>query len=377
MHCSFYNMLSPEAQAELEKQQYRILGPSKHSTVKVCGWTKNILRGKGGCYKFKFYGINSAQCLQMSTSMSCANRCVFCWRGYKAPVSKEWPCGVDDPKIIIDEALFYQQELLNGFAGLKTVNIVALKQSKTMKHVALSLTGEPIIYPRINEAVKMFHEQGISTFMVTNAQYPKEIKALAPVTQLYLSIDAPNKEMLKEIDKPLFTDYWERMHDSLDAMREKEGRTTIRMTMIKGVNMSHHKEYAELIKKGDPDFVEVKSYMFVGASRQRLSMENMPYHEEIVEYSKELVEHLPDYELVDEHKPSRVVLLAKKKYYDEEKGRYLTWIDFDGFFAEWEKYVAGEIQDISVEKSSVRFTTHEQDDADIAPEDSTDEKDLD
>lgn len=370
-------MLTEEAQAELEKQQYRLLGPSKHSSVKVCGWTKNILRGKGGCYKFKFYGINSAQCLQMSTSMSCANRCVFCWRGKKAPVSKEWPCGVDDPSVIIDEALFYQQKLLNGFAGLKTVNQTFLAQSKTVRHVALSLTGEPIIYPRINEAVQLFHEQGISTFMVTNAQYPNEIRALSPVTQLYLSIDAPTKELLKKIDKPLFSDYWERMNQSLEALKEKEGRTTIRLTMIKGMNMNHHKEYAELIQKGDADFVEVKGYMFVGASRQVLAMENMPYHEEVKAYGEELVKFLPEYELIDEHKPSRVVLLAKKKFYDSEKKRYLTWIDFEGFFTEWDKYLAGEIKDIRVEKSSVRFTTHTQDDADIAPEDSVDESELD
>jgi len=370
-------MLSPEAQAELEKQQYRILGPNKHSTVKVCGWTKNILRGKGGCYKFKFYGINSAQCLQMSTSMSCANRCVFCWRGYKAPVSKEWPCGVDEPELIIDEALFYQQELLNGFAGHKGVNKVALEQSKTMKHVALSLTGEPITYPRINEAIASFHKRGISTFMVTNAQYPDEIRALTPVTQLYLSIDAPTKKLLKEIDNPLFSDYWERMNDSLDALREKKGRTTIRLTMMRNVNMCEEEAYAKLITKGDPDFVEVKGYMFVGASRQRLSMENMPYHEEVKAYGEQLVKHLADYELVDEHKPSRVVLLAKKKFYDEEKGRYLTWIDFESFFSEWEKYEKGEIDDISVENSSVRWTTHTQEDGDVAPEDGADESELD
>ncbi|MBS3066812.1 hypothetical protein J4205_03225, partial [Candidatus Pacearchaeota archaeon] len=36
----------------LEKQSYRLIG--NHSAVKICGWTKNMLNGKGGCYKYTF-----------------------------------------------------------------------------------------------------------------------------------------------------------------------------------------------------------------------------------------------------------------------------------------------------------------------------------
>ena len=35
-----------------------------------------------------------------------------------------------------------------------------------MRHCALSLVGEPIIYPRINEMLTGLHRKGISTFMV-------------------------------------------------------------------------------------------------------------------------------------------------------------------------------------------------------------------
>jgi len=369
---------SPKATIRAKLKQIFPLqvGTHKHSTVKVCGWTKNMIRGKGGCYKLKFYGIMSHQCLQMSTSVSCANRCTFCWRGYKAPVSKDWIWGVDEPEEIIEESLAAQKSLLNGFAGSPTANKKFIEESKTPKHVALSLTGEPIIYPRINEAISGFHKRGISTFMVTNAQYDEHIRKLAPVTQLYLSIDAPNKKLLKEIDVPLFDDYWERMNRSLDAMREKKGRTTIRLTMIKGVNMLEAENYAELIKKGDPDFVEVKGYMFVGASRQRLTLQNMPYHEEVVEFSKELLKHLPDYDVSDEHKPSRVTLLAKKKFYNEESKIWETWIDFDAFFKEWKRYEAGEIADIDTKDSSVRWTGSPQHPEAAAPEDSTEETEL-
>src|SRR3989344_5316598 len=71
-----------------------------------------IIRGKQGCYKLKFYGIMSSQCLQMTTSLSCANQCVFCWRDYKAPVSKEWKWRIDDPELILTESLKMHHQLM-------------------------------------------------------------------------------------------------------------------------------------------------------------------------------------------------------------------------------------------------------------------------
>lgn len=271
----------------------------------------------------------SSQCMQMTTSLSCANRCVFCWRGYKAPVSKEWKGNVDVPQMILEESQKAHHKLLVGFNGSEKIDRKAYEQSKTVRHAALSLTGEPITYPKINELIDLFHKKGISTFLVTNAQYPKEIKNLKPVTQLYLSLDAPTKELLKKIDNPLFSDYWERMNKSLDYLSKKKHRTCLRLTLLKGVNMIEPEKYAELIKKGDADFVEVKAYMFVGFSRQRLKRENMPLHEEIVDFSKELSSFLPDYEIVSEHIPSRVVMLAKKKF--KKNREWHTWIDFEKF----------------------------------------------
>ena len=320
-------MLTPDAIAELEKQQYRIVG--SHSAVKTCGWTKNMINGEGGCYKLKFYGIMSNQCMQMTTSISCANRCTFCWRGYKAPVSKEWKWDVDDPAMIFEKSIEAHLKLLVGFGGSDKANKAAFAKSREVKHVALSLTGEPIIYQRMNELLDRFNKEGISTFLVTNSQYPAQLRNLKHITQLYLSIDAPTKELLKDVDVPLFSDYWERMNECLEILACKMQRTTIRMTMIKGINDVMPQKYAELILKGKPDFIEVKAYMFVGPSQQRLSRENMPLHEEVVAFTQTLMFYLPDYEIVSEHIPSRVVMIAKKKF-KREDGWY-TWIDFPKF----------------------------------------------
>ena len=84
--------------------------------------------------------------------------------------------------------------------------------------------------------------------------------------------------------------------------------------------------YSALIEKGDFDFIEVKAYMHVGASRERLSRDNMPTHLETKEFALSLLEHLPDYEFVAEQESSWVTLLAKKSYNKK------TWINYPKFF---------------------------------------------
>jgi tRNA wybutosine-synthesizing protein 1 len=314
-------MLTKEIKKDLEKQQYRLVG--NHSAVKICGWTKNMLQGKGGCYKMKFYGIQSNQCLQMTTCLSCANRCIFCWRDYKEPVSAQWQGPVDLPEQIFQDSIKAQYKLLTGFKGNEKTPSALYRKSTEVKHVALSLTGEPILYPKINELIEIFRKNKISTFLVTNAQYPEQIKSLSPVTQLYISLDAPNKELLKKIDNPVFPDFWPRLLQSLKYMSERKERTAIRLTLIKKMNMIQPENYAKLILIANPDFIEVKSYMHVGSSRLRLQGENMPSHIEVKAFSKKLLKYLPDYEIANEHKQSRVVLLAKKKF------KKNTLIDFD------------------------------------------------
>jgi tRNA wybutosine-synthesizing protein 1 len=65
-------MLTPSLRTALTKQGYKLLG--SHSGVKLCRWTKAMLRGRGGCYKHTFYGISSFQCMEMTPSLACANK---------------------------------------------------------------------------------------------------------------------------------------------------------------------------------------------------------------------------------------------------------------------------------------------------------------
>ncbi|MAG02239.1 4-demethylwyosine synthase TYW1 [Candidatus Pacearchaeota archaeon] len=320
------SQLSEDQKSQLHKQGYRLVG--NHSAVKICEWTKKMMRNGSGCYKYIFYGIRSHQCLQMTTSMFCASRCKFCWRGEKAPVAKEWYGPIDSPEHIIGHAIDEHLELLTGFKGegYDKTNKRNIEESKEIRHVALSLTGEPIIYPLINEILKAFHKRKISTFLVTNAQYPEQIEKIDKATQLYLSIDAPNKELMKEIDKPLFKDFWERTLKSLDLLKTRTYRTCIRLTCIKDENMTDLDAYASLIKRGDPDFIELKSYVWVGASQRKYKVENMPFMADMKKFTNLLLEKLPEYEYIRQHIPSRAILLIKKSLNKE------TMINYPKFF---------------------------------------------
>ncbi|NWY20951.1 TYW1 synthase, partial [Aphelocoma coerulescens] len=307
---------------------YKLIG--SHSGVKLCRWTKSMLRGRGGCYKHTFYGIESHRCMEATPSLACANKCVFCWRHHTNPVGTEWRWKMDQPEVILQEAIENHQNMIKQFKGVSGVKAARLEEALTVKHCALSLVGEPIMYPQINRFVRLLHQHGISTFLVTNAQFPEEIRRLEPVTQLYVSVDASTKESLRRIDRPLFKDFWQRFLDSLKALAEKQQRTVYRLTLVKAWNVDELKAYADLITLGKPDFIEVKGVTYCGeSSASSLTMANVPWHREVVSFVQELARLLPDYGIACEHEHSNCVLMAHSKF--QVDGEWRTWIDYGRF----------------------------------------------
>ncbi|XP_039588805.1 S-adenosyl-L-methionine-dependent tRNA 4-demethylwyosine synthase TYW1-like isoform X2 [Passer montanus] len=305
-------MITPALREALTKQGYKLIG--SHSGVKLCRWTKSMLRGRGGCYKHTFYGIESHRCMEATPSLACANKCVFCWRHHTNPVGTEWRWKMDQPEVILQEALEKHQNMIRQFKGVSGVKAARLEEALAVKHCALSLVGEPIMYPHINHFVRLLHQHGISTFLVTNAQFPEEIRRLEPVTQLYVSVDASTKESLRRIDRPLFKDFWQRFLDSLKALAEKQQRTVYRLTLVKAWNVDELKAYADLISLGKPDFIEVKGVTYCGeSSASSLTMANVPWHGEVVSFVQELARLLPEYGIACEHEHSNCLLLAHSK----------------------------------------------------------------
>jgi tRNA wybutosine-synthesizing protein 1 len=73
--------------------------------------------------------------------------------------------------------------------------------------------------------------------------------------------------------------------------------------------MGWEEEYGHLDRIADPTLVEPKGYVFVGGSRNRLSMSCMPSFDEIKEFSARLGPHI-EMEIIKERADSRVVLLG-------------------------------------------------------------------
>jgi tRNA wybutosine-synthesizing protein 1 len=322
----------------LTKQGYTIIG--SHSGVKICRWTKSALRGRGSCYKNSFYGIASHLCMETTPSLSCSNKCVFCWRHGTNPVSTTWRWQVDPPELIFNGAKEGHYKKIKMMRGVPGVRAERFEEAMRIRHCALSLVGEPIFYPHINEFVGLLHGERISSFLVCNAQHPQQLQDLRRVTQLYVSIDASNRESLKRIDRPLHRDFWERFQACLGILKEKRfvQRTVFRLTLVKGFNVEDEVEgYAELVEKGLPCFVEVKGVTYCGTSTAAgagLTMQNVPFYEEVVEFvealNKALARRGLEYGIAAEHAHSCCVLLASKRFLID--GRWNTIIDYEKFF---------------------------------------------
>ncbi|MBN2331006.1 MAG: 4-demethylwyosine synthase TYW1 [Candidatus Aenigmarchaeota archaeon] len=292
------------------RQQYRLAG--SHSAVKVCNWTKRALRGKGSCYKQRFYGIQSHRCLQMTPWLDCPNMCLYCWRMVEHVMLREPKSqAIDEPGAIIDSCVESQRKLLSGFKGFADVDIAKWREAQEPNQAAISLAGEPTLYPRISDLIGEFKRRGFTAFLVTNGQFPERLRNMEEPTNLHISLDAPDEETYKKTDRPTLPGFWKRMNESLGLMPSFSCTKVIRLTMVKGLNMANPRGYAKLIGLASPDFIEVKGYMFVGFSRRRLRRENMPSHLEVRDFASRVAE-LSGYQYKDEHEESRVVLLSKR-----------------------------------------------------------------
>lgn len=279
---------------------YQIVG--NHSAVKTCLWLKKSMRDEGVCYKQKFYGIQSHRCLQMTPALICNMNCIHCWRPLRLlPKIKGW----DDPEFIVEESIKAQHRLLSGFHGTPNVNRKKLNEAYSPNQVAISLIGEPTLYPFLDELVEKYKSRGMTTFVVTNASNSDMIEKINPY-QLYISLTAYSEDSHIALNRPAKS-FWAEINKSLKIMAEKNTRTVLRITLIKGINMKPEK-FAPLIEKASPTFVEAKAYMHLGYSRQRLNRSAMPEHREVKEFA-EKISNITGYKIDNESEISRAVVL--------------------------------------------------------------------
>jgi len=318
----------PKARKRIRNETYEPVG--NHSAVQLCNWTKKSLKDQGVCFKEKFYGIKSHLCCQMTCSIFCNNRCIHCWRDIRNAQNKfiENP---DNPKDILDGAIKAQRKLLTGFKidshskskQLSKANQNKLKEAQNPTQFAISLTGEPTLYPKIGELISEIRKRNATSFLVTNGLQPEVIEKLINEnnlpTRLYVSVNTSNKKEYDKFHKSLKKDAWKNLNKTLKLFPqlEKQNKTVFRINLIRELNMQDNfvKEFAELIKTSKPSFIEVKGFMSVGFARERLGYDKMPTHNEMLEWIKKLEHQLKgtEYKLQNQHEPSRAYVLSKRK----------------------------------------------------------------
>ena len=310
----------------VRKETYEKVG--NHSAVQLCNWTKNSLRDEGVCYKEKFYGIKSHLCCQMTCSIFCNNRCIHCWRDISNAQNKiiENP---DEPKEVIERAIKAQRKLLTGFKRnpnsnkrqLSKANQKKLLEAQMPNQFAISLTGEPTLYPKIGELIKEIRKRKATSFLVTNGLQPKIIRKLIDEnnlpTRLYVSVNSSNEKDYLKFHRSLKKNAWKLLNKTLSLFSKIKGKTVFRMNLVRDLNMSEKnaKEFAKMIKKYKPMLVEIKGFMSVGFARERLDYNRMPSEQEMKDFIEILLIELQKtgYKFLGGHKKSRAYVLGKDK----------------------------------------------------------------
>lgn len=306
-----------ELRERLARQGYDILGD--RGAFKACQWQKKSLLLGDVCYKQRFYGIESHRCIQITPVVDkCTQQCQFCWRVTPSDVGKDWDqihvseSEVLQPKQLLDKAMMANLRSLGGYNPEIAASVPEEKyrEAREPRHVAISLAGEPTLYPMISGLIDEIRRRRMTSFLVTNGTRPEILAGMSLPTQLYVTLAAPDEKTYRTLCRPTERDAWERLNQTQELLRSLKCRRANRLTMVADYNMHDSRAYSRMILKGEPDYVEVKGYMFLGASRHRMGINNTPSHREIRAFAEKL-SALTGYYILDEQIESRVVLLSR------------------------------------------------------------------
>jgi tRNA wybutosine-synthesizing protein 1 len=212
------------------------------------------------------------------------------------------------PQVILDGLHKFQKKALAGYNAVldNTVTDDRWKEALDPRHVAISLSGEPTLYSHLPALIDLLNEKGYTTFLVSNGTNPDMLARCKPY-QMYVSLDAPEEKTYKAICRPM-GDYWETVNESLCMLGKR--RSAVRITLVKDLNDFTPGRYAAILQNSGARFVEVKGYMYLGYSRNRLKRENMPEHDEVHSFAEKIAA-ASDYTIKDENRLSRVVCLER------------------------------------------------------------------
>ena len=187
-------------------------------------------------------------------------------------------------------------------------------------HAAISLDGEPLLYPMMSDLVGEFRNNGMTSFIVTNGTLPEKLESLDSMpSQLYLTLPAPNEKLYKEVCRPMIRNGWERIQKSLDLLESLSCRSLVRLTAVKHLNINENliNEYVKLVAKANPNFFELKGFTLQAKAlliKDRLKSDTplqdfFPEYEYLEKMAYKF-EELSNFSLIYKNKASRDFLFA-------------------------------------------------------------------
>jgi tRNA wybutosine-synthesizing protein 1 len=231
------------------------------------------------------------------------------------------PQNVAEPQDIVTKLMEERRKLIMGHYGDPKSIHKKLDESLMPAHYAISLSGEPTMYPKLPQLIKYLKSLPAtkSIFLVTNGQEPQMLQRLqdedALPTQIYLSTNAADYDSFMRINKPRYADSWERWNKSLELLSKMKTRTVLRMTMIRNHNDSESMipAFADMVRRANVHFIEIKSYMHIGRSTNRLERSDMLEFEEVSYFADQLAKKSQIYTVINESIASRIVLLQNQQ----------------------------------------------------------------
>ncbi|MBY9008038.1 MAG: radical SAM protein [Candidatus Lokiarchaeota archaeon] len=227
----------------------------------------------------------------------------------------------DEIELLINRTLTTPDEIIN-------VHNEALYPN----HAAISLDGEPLLFPKISDLVHEFRNRNMTTFIVTNGTLPNTISNMDSLpSQLYLTLPAPNEELYKKICRPMVKNGWNKIQESLELLDSLSTRTLVRLTAVRNLNLKKEfiDEYIKIIKKANPNFFEIKGFTL---QAKALEIDNR------LKEQRPLQDYFPDFDFLNSiaqefeqksgffiiyrNKPSRDFLFAVN--WDKEKDPIIT-----------------------------------------------------
>lgn len=170
-------------------------------------------------------------------------------------LESEIPCCIDsreEVETLINRALTSPDDIMQAHSEAMYPN-----------HAAISLDGEPLLYPLISDLIKEFRNERMTTFIVTNGTLPEKIENMNSLpSQLYVTLPAPNEKLYKKVCRPMIKIGWGNINESLELLDSLSCRTVIRLTAVKDLNLNDRliKDYCTLIEKANPNFFELKGF---------------------------------------------------------------------------------------------------------------------